>query len=78
MITRADIQGALKVLNATNTKDRRSAIKAMVRAEHTPNDVDKILSDLVSYAGWGARIDLEPKAPSADALPPETPPSAPK
>ena len=75
-ITRADVQGAIKVLNASNTKGRREKIKAMLSAEHSLKDVDKILNDLESYPEWMARIDLEaaavvasPNDPALGAVP---------
>lgn len=59
MITRADISGALKVLNATNTKNRRAAIETMMLKEHTALQVARALDDLPSYPDWQARLDLE-------------------
>ena len=62
MVTRADIQGALKLLNAMNTKSRKLALTAMLSKEHSPKDVKKALADLASYPEWTARMDLEGKA----------------
>jgi hypothetical protein len=64
MVTRADIQGALKVLNATGTKNRRAALTAMLTKEHSPAQVTKALADLESYPEWSARLDLEEGAPA--------------
>ena len=64
MVTRADIQGALKVLNATETKGRKAALKAMLGKEHSPAQVTKALADLDSYPEWAARMDLEEPAPA--------------
>ncbi len=64
MVTRGDIAGALKVLNATNTPDRKGALRAMLTKEHAPKDVEKALSDLGTYPAWGERMDLEPAAPA--------------
>ena len=63
MVTRADIQGALKLLNATNTKDRKAALTKMLSAEHGAKDVRKALADLETYPEWAARMDLETPAP---------------
>ena len=59
MITRADISGALKVLNANNVKDRRKHLAEMIAKEHTQKDVDAVMDDLSSYPAWNARLDLE-------------------
>ena len=65
MITRADIVGALKVLNAGNIPDRKKNLKAMLSKEHSAKDVAKVLSDLDSYPEWSARMDLEVVASAA-------------
>lgn len=59
VITRADITGALKLLNANNLKDRRAHLKKMLEVQHTPKDVAKALADLESYPDWAARLDLD-------------------
>jgi len=59
MVTRADITGALKVLNATDTKNRKAALTAMLAKEHSPAQVEKAMADLPSYPEWAARMDLE-------------------
>ena len=58
-ITRADIAGALKLLNANNIANRRGHLQNMAAAEHPPLEVTKILSDLESYKLWAPRMDLE-------------------
>lgn len=58
-ITRAEICGALKMLNANNVPNRRGHIQNMLAAEHTAKDVAKVLQDLESYPEWSARADLE-------------------
>lgn len=58
-ITRADIAGALKVLNANSLKDRRTHLANMLKAEHPQRIVDKALLDLESYPEWHARTDLD-------------------
>lgn len=62
-ITRADIAGALKVLNANGIKDRRKHLTAMLTVEHPVKSVSKALADLPSYPEWQARMDLEEVAP---------------
>ncbi len=71
MITRADIAGALKVLNATNSTNRRAAIEAMLTAEHPEREVKRALRDLENYPGWIARAELDapPAAPVESAIP---------
>lgn len=64
MVTRADIQGALKVLNANDMKNRRAALTVMLEKEHAPRDVKKALADLDTYPEWTARMDLEEPAPT--------------
>lgn len=71
-ITRADIAGALKLLNANNTPNRRGWLQNMLKAHHPQKYVDKALADLESYADWGPRVDLEtPADTSASAIPAE-------
>lgn len=65
MVTRADMRGALKVLNATNTQGRREALTAMLGKEHSPKDVKKALADIESYPEWAARLDLDAPSPAA-------------
>lgn len=69
MITRAEISGALKMLNATETPDRKRNLKSMLSVEHNAKDVAKVLSDLDSYPEWAARMDLEVAAPVAATAP---------
>lgn len=68
-MTRAEISGALQVLNAGNTKNRGSAIKAMLAPKFAPKVVDRILADLKSYPEWAARMDLEEATPATGAAP---------
>ena len=68
-ITRADITGALKVLNANNISDRRAHLGAMLAKEHTAADVARVLTDLESYPEWAARLDLEAAPALAAAAP---------
>lgn len=71
MITRADITGALKLLHANDLKDRRGHLTKMLAKEHVQKDVEKVLSDLVSYPEWAARTDLDvAPAPETAAVPP--------
>jgi len=65
-ITRADITGALKVLNAGNMKDRRAHLSTLLLTAHRPQDVAKALADLHTYPDWVSRLDLETAA--ADAI----------
>lgn len=62
-ITRADMCGALKVLNASGIKDRKKHLHAMLVAEHPVKEVAKVLADLTSYPEWSARLDLEAVEP---------------
>lgn len=64
-LTRADIAGALKLMNSNGIKDRKKHLKAMLVAEHPIKAVTKVLSDLDSYPEWGARMDLEIAVPLA-------------
>ena len=67
-ITRADISGALKLLNANEIKDRKKHLHAMLIKEHPPKAVDKVLSDLQTYPEWSARLDLEVVATAASEV----------
>lgn len=69
MITRGDVAGALKVLNATGSRDRRGALKAMLGKEHGPRDVERALADLESYPEWSAGAHLDPAAPPPASAP---------
>ncbi len=71
IITRADISGALKVLNANEIKDRKSHLEKMLSGAHSPKDVAKVISDLKTYPEWSARLDLEATEPdpAAEAVP---------
>lgn len=60
MITRTHMAGALRLLNANNTPNRRGWLHNMLKAEHSEADVNKALADLESYPEWGARKDLDP------------------
>lgn len=64
-ITRADIAGALKVLNSNGIKDRKKHLHSMLAAEHPIKAVEKVLTDLNSYPEWSARMDLEIVEPSS-------------
>lgn len=63
-ITRADIAGALKVLNANEIKDRKKHLHAMLLKEHPLKAVTKVLADLQTYPEWSARMDLEAVVPA--------------
>ncbi len=65
MITRADVAGALKVLNSNNTPNRRGWLQNMLLAEHSAKDVAKALGDLESYPEWSKRADLESTGPAS-------------
>lgn len=73
MVTRADVAGALKVLNAVEHKDRRGALRAMLgKGGARPSEVDRVFGDLESYPEWvaGAHLDsTPPSGPDADAVP---------
>lgn len=58
-ITRADIAGALKLIHANNLTNRRGHLQNMIAAEHPPEHVQKILSDMESYAGWHENKHLD-------------------
>lgn len=62
-ITRADVAGALKVLNANDLQGRKGHIEKMVRKEHPERHVQKVLMDLESYPEWHARTDLDAPKP---------------
>lgn len=63
-ITRADIAGALKVLNANEIKDRKKHLHAMLLKEHPLKAVTKVLADLHTYPEWSERMDLDAVAPA--------------
>lgn len=58
-ITRADIVGALKLLNANEVKDRLRHLRTMLEKEHSARDVKKAMDDLESYPEWQMRRDLD-------------------
>lgn len=79
-ITRADISGALKLLNANEIKDRKKHLHAMLLVNHPIKAVGKVLSDLSTYPEWAARMDLETVEPSPaeSVAPPLARPRKPK
>lgn len=67
MITRSQVAGALKMLNANNTPNRRGHLQNMLAAEHNAKDVQKALRDIESYPEWSARADLDVSGATAVA-----------
>lgn len=66
MITRSQVAGALKLLNANNVTNRRGQIQNMLAAEeYSAKDVAKVMGDIESYPEWAARVDLD-SAPAGD------------
>lgn len=73
-MTRGEISDALQALNATNTKDRAAAIRAMFLPKYAPHLVERVVADLKSYPEWAARMDLED---GVTAIPPSSAPADP-
>lgn len=69
MITRSMISGAIRLLNANATPNRRGWLFNLLRAEHSERDANKALKDLDSFPEWaaGAALDAVAAAPEADA-----------
>ena len=63
-MTRAELTGAIKALNAAKSPKRKEALRAMLVKEHPEKEVAKVLADLASYPDWAAGADLD--APPAD------------
>lgn len=58
MITREQLTGAIRLVNANGLKPRIDHLRKLLEAQD-PSAVEKILSDLDSYSDWGARKDLD-------------------
>jgi hypothetical protein len=54
MITREQITGAIKVLNAAAIRPRRPALRGMLAKEYASAEVEKVMADLGQYPEWGA------------------------
>lgn len=81
-MTRAEISGALQVLNANGTRNRAKAVQAMLSPKFAAPVVNRILADLKSYPEWAARLDLEdaevPRAAASAPADPKPPAAKPK
>lgn len=58
-MTRAEIAGALQMLNSQGTRNRAVALRKMLEPKFHTAVVNRIIADLKSYAEWSARLDLE-------------------
>lgn len=58
-ISRAEVSGAILILNLQEAKDRYAQMEKLLRVSHPDKEVAKIMSDLSSYPEWTRRADLD-------------------
>ncbi len=77
-MTRGEVSGALQALNATNTRDRRAALRKVLAPRMAAPAVERVIADLKSYPEWNARMDLEEGVVTAPAASLPADPAPPK
>lgn len=62
-ISRAEVSGAIQILNLQEAKDREAQMERLLRLNHSDKEVAKIMMDLNSYPEWIRRADLDASVP---------------
>lgn len=71
-ITREQLCGAIKLINANRLLPRRDHLRKLLGAEHSEREVAKVLADLESYPDWVAGANLDAPAPVSDSAVPSS------
>lgn len=62
-ISRAEVSGAIQILNLQEANDRKLQMERLLRLNHSDKEVAKILADLDSYPEWIAKKSLDAAVP---------------